>query len=60
MNMVAVKAKAKAIGIKTGKMRKAELIRTIQQAEGNSPCFQTLKDDCGQQDCCWREDCLPQ
>ncbi|HIJ78477.1 MAG: Rho termination factor N-terminal domain-containing protein [Desulfobulbaceae bacterium] len=60
MNMVAVKAKAKEMGIQTAKMRKAELIRAIQQAEGHFPCFETAKDYCDQMDCCWREDCLPQ
>lgn len=60
MNMVAVKTKATAMGIKTGKMRKAELIRMIQQTEGHSPCFETAKNDCDQHDCCWREDCVPQ
>jgi hypothetical protein len=40
-------------------MKKAELIRAIQSAEGNSPCFQTnASDTCGQKDCCWHDDCM--
>lgn len=58
MNMKEIKAKAKLLGLKSGRMRKAELIRTIQCAEGNSACFQTGHKGCDQSECCWREDCL--
>ena len=45
-------------GIKTGKLRKAELIQQIQLAENNDPCYGTGKaDQCGQEQCLWREDC---
>jgi len=44
--------------IKAGKMKKAELIRAIQQAEGNEPCFDSgTAAACGQEACLWREDC---
>ena len=41
------------------RMKKAELIRAVQTAEGNSPCYQRIS-DCGQMDCLFRGDCLPQ
>ena len=44
--------------IKTGKVKKSELVRTIQQSEGNEPCFDTGRAAlCGQENCLWREDC---
>lgn len=44
--------------IKVGKMKKAELIRAIQAAEGNFQCFETgQKESCGQPECLWRSDC---
>jgi len=55
-----LKEKANKLGIrpKIG-MKKETLIRSIQTAEGNYPCFGTAKDFCNQMSCCWREDCLP-
>ena len=58
MKMTDVKKKATNLGIKSGKMKKTDLIRTIQSKEGNSPCFQTSITSCDQDDCCWRSDCL--
>jgi len=53
-----VRAIAARMGIKAGRMKKCELIRHIQQAEGNNACFDTgAADRCGQQECLWREDC---
>ena len=53
-----IKAIAKKMGISVGKMKKADLIRTIQETEGNTPCFQTGNmGTCGQENCCWRSDC---
>ena len=53
-----IKAIAKKMGISVGKMKKADLIRTIQETEGNAPCFQTGNmETCGQENCCWRSDC---
>jgi len=53
-----IKAIAKKMGISAGKMKKADLIRTIQRTEGNNPCFQTGNmATCGQENCCWRPDC---
>lgn len=45
-------------GIKTGKMKKAELIRSIQNSERNEQCFEAGKaDNCGQEACLWRSLC---
>lgn len=58
MNMEQIKAIAKANNVKPGKMRKAELVRAIQTAEGNLPCFDTqVAGRCPEQECLWREDC---
>lgn len=58
MKMIDIKAKAKDLGLKSGKMKKEELIRAIQEKEGNFPCFGSALERCSQTDCCWREDCL--
>ncbi|MBC8317874.1 MAG: SAP domain-containing protein [Desulfobulbaceae bacterium] len=57
MKMTDVKKKATVLGIKSGKMKKTDLVRSIQLKEGNAPCFQTGIVSCGQDDCCWRIDC---
>ena len=59
MKMLDIKAKAKDLGIRSGKMKKEDLIRAIQEEEGNFPCFGSAMGHCSQEDCCWREDCLP-
>ena len=54
-----LKEKAKILGIKPKiGMKKVDLIRSIQTAEGNFPCFCTAKDFCNQMSCSWRGDCL--
>ena len=58
MKMTEVRKRAKALGVKTGGRKKADVIRDIQKAEGNIPCFGTAKGHCDQTACCWREDCL--
>lgn len=58
MKMTQVQKMAKGMGIKPGKMKKAELIQTIQMQEGNFACFMTAGNACDQEQCCWREDCL--
>jgi len=40
------------------RLRKADLVRAIQEHEGNYPCFGTAEGYCDQTDCLWREDCL--
>jgi len=58
MSLTDIKVKANALGIKTGKLAKKELIHQIQSAEGFTPCFETGKNDCKEMDCIWREDCI--
>jgi hypothetical protein len=42
---------------KQGKATKCDLVRAIQQDEGNQPCFGTNSSgQCGQASCLWRED----
>ena len=59
MNIKEIKEIAKKNGISSGKMKKDELIRSIQKAEGNFDCFGTaFSGDCSQMDCMWKDDCL--
>jgi hypothetical protein len=58
MTMEEIREIAKKRGVKPGKMKKRDLVRAIQDAEGNDPCFDTGKKDvCGQDACLWRKDC---
>ncbi len=58
MKMQEVREIAKKLGIKTANMKKADLIRAIQQAEGNFQCYETGQAaGCGQDNCLWRNDC---
>lgn len=58
MKLDEIKEIAKQHDIKVGKMKKAELVAAIQQAENNDACFETGKsENCGQNSCLWREDC---
>ncbi len=58
MKLDEIKEKAKQHDIKAGKMKKADLVRAIQAAEGNNVCFETGQAaHCGQGECLWREDC---
>lgn len=58
MSMPEIKAKAKDLGIRPGKMKKAELIHAIQEAEGNTQCFGRSNGECPYTECCFRPDCL--
>ncbi|MBN2271598.1 MAG: hypothetical protein JXN61_13350 [Sedimentisphaerales bacterium] len=58
MTMSQIKAKAKALGITPGKMKKTELIHSIQLAERCTPCYDTSVANCPYTDCCFRIDCL--
>jgi len=58
MRMEEIREIARKRGLKAGKAKKADLVRAIQQDEGNNPCFATGKAaECGQDLCLWREDC---
>jgi hypothetical protein len=58
MNMTDIRKKAEQLGVKAGKMKKTELIREIQKAEGNEPCYGHSNGSCVHADCCFKEDCL--
>jgi hypothetical protein len=50
--------KARYLDIDPGKMKKTELIHSIQRREGYSPCFGTANGSCPYETCCFRPDCL--
>lgn len=53
-----VKTIAQQHGIKTARVKKSDLVRAIQNAEGNEQCFDAGKSTtCGQSGCSWREIC---
>ena len=58
MKVSEVRQKAKALGISCGKMKKTELVHSIQKAEGNTPCFGKSNGKCQYIDCCFMEDCI--
>jgi hypothetical protein len=60
MKVTEIRERGQAMGM-TGLagLRKSEMIRAIQRAEGNQDCFGAAwRFDCQQVDCCWRADCL--
>ena len=59
MKMTEIRQKAAKIGLKGQFLKKTDLIRAIQAAEGNKACFSTGQEKCDQFACCWREDCMP-
>ena len=60
MKMQEIRSIAKEMGVKSARMSKGEIIRAIQEAEGNFPCFGTARDGfCDREDCMWKADCLP-
>jgi predicted metal-binding transcription factor (methanogenesis marker protein 9) len=53
-----IQKKAKGLGITPDKkMKTADLVRAIQTAEGNRPCFNTAVVNCPHTNCCFRENC---
>jgi hypothetical protein len=59
MNMPAILKKAKELGVKCRiGAKKVDLVRAIQTAEGNFPCFATARKFCDQENCAWRADCM--
>ncbi|HED39359.1 MAG TPA: SAP domain-containing protein [Chromatiales bacterium] len=60
MKMQEIREVARSMGLKSGRLNKMTLIRTIQLNEGNFDCFASaLNGECDQLQCRWREDCLP-
>jgi DNA polymerase/3'-5' exonuclease PolX len=58
MKMQEIREMAKKLGVRSFGKSKVELIREIQRAEGNFPCFGTAEGSCDQLDCCFRSLCL--
>ena len=58
MTMNQIKQKAASVGVQAGRMNKTELIRSIQKAEGYTPCFGTSNGQCPYTNCCFMADCL--
>ena len=54
-----IKTIAVSMGIKPGKLKKTDLIKTTQIEEGNFDCYGTASDAvCDQDGCSWRKDCF--
>ncbi len=58
MNLNELKKMAKGLGVKPGNLKKPDLIRSIQIAEGNFDCYGKAEGDCDQKDCLFRADCF--
>jgi len=58
MGMPEIRLKAQSLGLTPGKMKKPELIHTIQVAEGYTPCFGRSDGQCDNIGCCFMRDCL--
>lgn len=59
MNISQVQTIARDLGIKPGKLKKADLIHAIQRQEGAFECFGTAYEGvCDQETCIWRQDCF--
>ncbi|MBU0481822.1 MAG: SAP domain-containing protein [Proteobacteria bacterium] len=58
MNMKDVKEKAKVLGVNPGKMKKTDLIKTIQMKEGYDACYGSGNKSCSQMECCFRSECI--
>ncbi len=58
MNLTEIKQLARDRGIAPGKLRKTELIHSLQAQEVSSECYNTNHAQvCGQPNCLWRSDC---
>ncbi|MGA7594003.1 MAG: SAP domain-containing protein [Gallionella sp.] len=59
MKIEEIRSIAKARHIKTARLSKSELIKSIQSEEGNFDCFATADGgECDQVNCIWRDDCF--
>jgi len=59
MNFNEIRKMARGMGINTYRMKKTDLVRGIQQAEGNIEFYGTERVDyCNKNECLWRNDCL--
>lgn len=59
MTVNEIRDRAQILGLTLpARMRKGEMIRSIQREEGNQDCFGAVwRASCPWSDCCWRSDC---
>ncbi len=58
MRINEIKKMAKAMGVRTDRMKKADVIRAVQRAENNIDCYGTQRVEyCKENGCLWRSDC---
>jgi hypothetical protein len=59
MEIGEIRKMAARLGIEPAGMAKADLVRAIQRTEGIAECFGLASaEDCDEESCIWREDCL--
>jgi hypothetical protein len=58
MTVKELQKKARTLSIKPDGLKKAQLIRVIQRAEGHLECFGIAIESCDQTNCLFRKDCL--
>lgn len=58
MNLTEIRKRADEIGVIAEGRNKPELIRAIQEAEGNPPSFGNNDGSCPYTGCCWWDDCI--
>ena len=59
VTMRQLQSMARRLGVKrVVGVSKIALIRNIQAAEGNWPCFRTAEKTCDRTDCLWLGDCV--
>lgn len=59
MNFNEIRKMAKSMGINTYRMKKMDMILSIQRAENNIECYGTQRvENCHEDGCSWRNDCF--
>ena len=59
MKFKEIQKMAKSMGVNTHRMKKTDMIRTIQREEHNFDCYATDRVHyCEEPTCLWRRDCL--
>jgi hypothetical protein len=59
LSMNEIKNKARGLGLNPENLPKMDLVRAIQRAEGNTPCYgRSNNGQCPYTDCCFRKDCF--
>jgi chromosome segregation ATPase len=58
MTINEIDEKASSLGIKTGNLPLAQIIRDIQVAEGHKVCFGRSGSECSETECCFMDHCL--